>query len=282
LVRPFGAIPFVPAAALVVRRSVAGASLFDPALQGGEDVDAVWRLVAAGWDVRFVPAATVAHTGPTTARTWLSRRAFYGTTAGPLARRHPDALSPVNTSVWSAATWLLLVTRRPVLAAGVLGDSVLTLAQRLERLVDDPLAVAGRIAGGGTAKSALPALSGLARAWSPALAIGLLFRRTRRGAALALVIPALHHYAADPGELDPARYVAAHVADDLAYGAGLWRGCLQSRTLRPLLPRIALRSRVWSVSALRGQLKRNEGEMNEGKSSGNEGTDSANEGTEQT
>jgi mycofactocin system glycosyltransferase len=254
LVRPLSAIPYVPSAAIVVRRDVAGACLFDPALRGGEDVDLVWRLVAAGWDVRYVPASTAAHAGPTTARSWLTRRAFYGTTAGPLARRHPDALAPLHTSSWTAATWALAGTRRPVLALATLGASILLLAQRLERLVDDPLAVATTIAGGGTAKSALPALSGLSRAWSPGLLLGLLFRRTRRPSALALLVPALHDYIADPGQLDPARYVATHVADDLAYGAGVWRGCLHSRTLRPLTPRIAWRSGVWSRTSLRTQL----------------------------
>ena len=120
LVRPHTAIPYVPSATIVVRRRVAGTSLFDPTLRGGEDVDLVWRLVAAGWDVRYVPTSTVAHAGPDTARSWMTRRVFYGTTAGPLSRRHPEALVPLRTSAWSAATWGLLAARRPVLAAGTL------------------------------------------------------------------------------------------------------------------------------------------------------------------
>ena len=34
-----------------------GHRLFDPELRGGEDVDLEWRLVAAGWDVRYEPRA---------------------------------------------------------------------------------------------------------------------------------------------------------------------------------------------------------------------------------
>jgi hypothetical protein len=54
------------------------------------------------------------------------------------------------------------------------------------------------------------------------------------------------------------RYTALHIADDLAYGAGLWRGCLHARTLRPLIPHIVLRARVWSPSSLRTELARAE------------------------
>jgi mycofactocin system glycosyltransferase len=258
LVRPLSAIPYIPSAAMVVRRSVAGTALFDEALRGGEDVDLVWRMVEAGWEVRYVPDSVVAHSGPTSTREWLARRTFYGTTAGPLARRHPDNLWPLQTSAWSAATWALLWFRRPILAAGTLGYSVITLGQRLNGLVDDPFAVALKIAGGGTTKSALPALSGLTRAWSPALLLGLIFRRSRWAAGLALLLPAVNDYLSNPGELDPVRYTALHVTDDVAYGVGVWRGCLQARSLRPLIPRIHIRSRVWSSSSLRQQLKASE------------------------
>ncbi len=105
LVRPMSRIPYVPSAAIVVRRDVANDVLFDPQLRGGEDVDLVWRLVDAGWDVRYVPSVTVAHEGPQSVNSWLSRRCFYGTTAGPLSRRHPSSMSPLHTSAWTAGVW---------------------------------------------------------------------------------------------------------------------------------------------------------------------------------
>jgi mycofactocin system glycosyltransferase len=254
LVRSSSRIPFVPSAAMVVRREVTGERFFDPALRGGEDVDLVWRLQAAGWDVRYVPASTVAHEGPTTLGSWLGRRAFYGTTAGPLAHRHPQALAPVTTSVWSAAVWALALARRPFLAVSTLGASVLVLARRLRGLVDQPGTVAATIAGGGTARSTMPALQSLTRAWAPAFVLGLLVPRTRRAAAVALLTPAVHEWWTSGAELDPVRYALLHVADDVAYGTGVWAGSLRARTLRPLLPRLIVRSRVWSSGALRSQL----------------------------
>ncbi len=251
-VRPGSRIPFVPSAALLVRADVAlGSELFDAALRGGEDVDLVWRLSDAGWDVRYVPSSTVAHEGPATLQDFLGRRAFYGTTAGPLSRRHGKALAPLHVSGWSLLVWVLLLGRRPVLALTVLSASIVVLAGRLRGLVRDPVGVATQIAGRGTTRSALPALASLTRAWAPAFVLGLAFRRTRRASALALVVPALHEWAADRQAVDPVRAVAVHVADDVAYGCGVWVGCARERTLVPLIPLISWRARVWSKPALR-------------------------------
>jgi mycofactocin system glycosyltransferase len=256
LVRRGTSIPYVPSAAMVVRAAVAsGSELFDATLRGGEDVDLVWRLADAGWDVRYVPQSTVEHDGPATLSAFLARRVFYGMSAAPLSRRHPGALSPLDVSAWSSAVWLLAAKRRPVLALTTLALSVGLLADRLRGLTADPVALATRIAGEGTARAAVPALAGLTRAWSPALLAGLAFRRTRRAAALALLIPALADWMKDgDGELPPGPYVALHVADDAAYGAGVWLGCAREGTVAPLVPRVSFRTRVWSAQSLRESL----------------------------
>jgi mycofactocin system glycosyltransferase len=255
LVRPLSRIPYVPSAALAVRRDAVADDLFDPELRGGEDVDLVWRLVEAGWDVRYEPASTVRHEGPRSLGSWLRRRAFYGSTAGPLARRHPKAMVPLQTSVWTAGSWALAYARKPVLATAFLGASAAVLARRLTGLVDEPGRVAVKIALGGTAKSTLPALGGLTRAWSPALLLALGWPRARRTAALAFLAPAVGNWVTDRRTLDPVRYVALHIADDLAYGSGVWLGAWKARTLVPLLPHIALRPGVWTSNSLRSQLK---------------------------
>ena len=233
-VRRGSPIPYVPTAALVVRVAVApGPDLFDVALRGGEDVDLVWRLDDAGWDVRYVPASTVEHDVPATLGRFLTRRAFYGASAAPLARRHPDALPPLDVSAWSLAVWLLVVARRPVVATATLATSVGILAQRLSGLTRDPLAAATRIAGEGTARAAVPALAGLTRAWSPAFILALASRRTRKAALAALLVPALADWWDDQSGLDPLRYAALHVADDTAYGVGVWLGCAREKTAAP-------------------------------------------------
>ncbi|HWD53944.1 MAG TPA: mycofactocin biosynthesis glycosyltransferase MftF [Acidimicrobiales bacterium] len=256
-VRRGSPIPYVPSAALVVRTAVtAGPDLFDATLRRGEDVDLVWRLADAGWDVRYVPESTVEHDGPATLTEFLGRRCFYGSSAAALARRHPRSLPPVQVSAWSLAVWLLAAARRPALALTTLAASVGLLAHRLRGLTDDPIALATRIAGDGTVRAALPALAGLARTGSPALVAGLVFRRTRRAAALALVLPALADWRKDRSlsGLDPVSYTALHVGDDVAYGAGVWLGCARERTVAPLVPRVSFRARVWSARSLRENL----------------------------
>ncbi len=256
-VRRGSTIPYVPSAALVVRTAVApGPELFEPGLRVGEDVDLAWRLADAGWDVRYVPSSTVEHDGPATLEQLLARRAFYGASAAPLAQLHPGALAPLNVSAWSLAVWLLVVARRPLLALATLATSVGILAHRLSGLTRDPVAVATRIAGEGTTRSAAPALAGLTRAWSPAFLLALASRRTRKAALLALLLPALADWWEDRSRLnlDPITYTALHVADDAAYGAGVWWGCARQQTAAPLLPRVSFRSRVWSERALREQL----------------------------
>ncbi len=206
LVRSGSRIPFVPSAALLVRvDAVDGPGLFDPALRGGEDVDLVWRLGESGWDVRYEPSSTVIHDGPASLGAFLTRRAFYGTTAAPLARRHGDVLAPVHVSGWSLAVWSLLLARKPTLAMAVLAASIALLARRLRGLVRDPVAVATHIAAGGTTRAALPTLASLVRAWSPALVLGLAFPRTRRVSAMALLLPALAEVSTDSGASDPVR-----------------------------------------------------------------------------
>ena len=250
-VRPLSPVPFVPSAALLVRRDLTdGSELFDPRLRGGEDVDLVWRLVEAGWDVHYVPESAVVHDGPDRVGPLLGRRAFYGTTAAALWRRHAGAVAPVNVSAWSLAVWALVLRRRPAAALTVLAGSIGLLAWRLTGLVRDPVAVATRIAGGGTVRSALPALGEAARAWSPLLVLGLLHRRTRRASALALLAPALRDWRADSGGVDPVRYTLLHIADDVSYGAGVWLGCARERTLGPLIPRVS-----WAAPASRRRAR---------------------------
>ena len=50
--------------------------------------------------------------------------------------------------------------------------------------------------------------------------------------------------------VDPVRWTLACVADDLAYGAGVWRGCLAHRTWEPLRPT----TRTSAIPAVDGEL----------------------------
>ena len=102
LIVPRSRVAYVPSAALLVRRAAADAG-FDEGMHVAEDVDLVLRLHAAGWRLRYEPAARVAHDHRTSLRAWWLRKAFYGTGAAPLALRHRGAVPPMVLSPWARA-----------------------------------------------------------------------------------------------------------------------------------------------------------------------------------
>ena len=166
-VRARSRVSFVPSAALLGRvdvlREVGG---FDVTMAVGEDVDLVWRLDEAGHCVRYEPGATVAHRHRTTLRAWARRRFDYGTSAGPLAVRHPGALVPVEATVWSVTAWGLAVAGHPVLGLGVAGGTVADLARKLGSVEDAP-ALAVRLAGQGHLAAGKLLAQAVVRPWWP-------------------------------------------------------------------------------------------------------------------
>ncbi|HVU92608.1 MAG TPA: mycofactocin biosynthesis glycosyltransferase MftF, partial [Jatrophihabitans sp.] len=105
-VRPYGRVSYVPSTALLVRRAALAGTGFDARLRVGEDVDLVWRLLAGGWTVRYEPGVSVGHVEPRGWRRLLARRFRYGTSAAPLATRHPGNVAPLVLHSWFAAAAL--------------------------------------------------------------------------------------------------------------------------------------------------------------------------------
>ncbi len=255
IVRPGARVSYVPGAALVVRKAAAGDGFAD-GMRVGEDVDFVWRLAAAGWRVRYEPRATMGHDHRVTLRAWFSRRADYGTSAAALEKRHPGAVRPLHASWWTVGAWTAALAGRPAAAAVLTGTATALLARRLSRVTGErwPLPpghelaawrLAARLAGGGTLASGRPIGSALTRTWLPvALPAALAVRRLRLPLAALVLLPPLLDWADRRPPLDPVRYVAARLLDDVAYSTGVWRGCLARRTAGPLLPRIGHRTMV--------------------------------------
>jgi mycofactocin system glycosyltransferase len=215
-------VSYVPAAAIVVRvdvlRSIGG---FDEALRFGEDVDLVWRLDAAGWRVRYEPAVTVVHEPRASWRGWFRQRVGYGSSAAPLAARHPGALAPLRLSGWSVASWVLGVMVHPLLGASIGVGSAAALVRKLR---DVPARAAFRLAWRGNLYAGEQIANAIRRVWWPVLLlVGLRSRRTR--VALALAVAAGRR---------PIR-----VADDVAYSLGLWRGVIAERQAGPLVPDVS-------------------------------------------
>ncbi len=220
LVDPAGPVPFVPSACLLVRRELAGG--FDPDLRVGEDVDWEWRLLSAGWRVRYDADVVVTHPARPSRAAWWRQRVSYGASLGPLARRHGTHTSPWRlgpTTGLAAAVALAAPVGAPV--AGAL------LARRLRR--------------------AVPELSGSARwrlvARAGATAVSLARTAVRLAGPVLLVfgrrgrwVWVLGSLARFRGPPRPWTSVPLGVADDVAAALGRWRGAARARSLAPLLP----------------------------------------------
>src|SRR5262245_4817253 len=114
-------VAYVPTAALVVRRAglLPGAGpggVFDPAARRGAGVDLGWQLHDGGRRVRYDPAVRVSHHEPRGWAALLTRRFRYGTSAAPLAARHPGQVPPLVLHPWQALTVAGLLAGRPAVA----------------------------------------------------------------------------------------------------------------------------------------------------------------------
>ncbi|WP_158890818.1 mycofactocin biosynthesis glycosyltransferase MftF [Amycolatopsis anabasis] len=237
-VAPGTRVPYVPTAALVARRAaLRDAGAFDPALRVGEDVDLVWRLHAAGRVIRYVPDVHVHHHEPATWKGILGRRARYGTSAAPLALRHPDVMAPLVLHPWPALTVGASLARRPLLAALAFGGSVGGMVRTL-RAHDVPADGVVRAMATAVHQTWL-GCGRYGTQFAAPLLVSLLVPRGwgRRAAVASLLLgPPLTAWVRSRPGLDPVRYTAAAIADDLAYGAGVWAGCLTHRTIAPVRP----------------------------------------------
>jgi mycofactocin system glycosyltransferase len=239
-VRPWSAVPYVPSAALLVRRAALGTG-FDPSMPVAEDVDLVWRLHEAGWRVRYEPRSQVAHDHPDRAAAWLGRRARYGTGAALLAARHGPAVAPVVLSPWSAAAWALALAGGPVggtAAAGVLAVATGRLARRLTPPGGRPPAgLAAGLVLHGTATAGRTLVRAATRHhWPLALVAASVSAGARRRIALVAAADALAAWWPHRQDIGPLGFALARRLDDLGYGAGLWWGALRARSPRALLP----------------------------------------------
>lgn len=243
-VAPHSRIAYVPTAALLARRAALaagpdpGCGPFDPRLRVGEDVDLVWRLHHAGWRVRYEPAVRVGHAEPDGWRALLARRFRYGTSAAALARRHPRDSDPLVLHPWPAATVAAVLAGRPVLAAAAFGAVLGTTGRTLRRA-----GVPTRGLSAASARAVVQTGLGVGRYTTQlaAPAVLALARRRPLAAAALLLAPPLADWLRGRPAIGPVRFTAARIADDIAYGAGVWAGCLRHRSVRPVLPAVVRR-----------------------------------------
>jgi mycofactocin system glycosyltransferase len=240
IVRPGSRAPYVPTAALVVRREALEAvEGFDTRMLVGEDVDLVWRLEADGWRVRYEPGAVVRHPSRPGLRDWLRQRVAYGSSAALLARRHGRHVAPLRISGWSLLMWSAALLGRPGLGVCVGAATTAGLVPKLREL-EHPVAESVRIAGLGNLRAGTFVADALRRPWWPfAVLLAVVWPRSRSALCAVLLVPPLLEWRERRPPLDPIRFVLLRTLDDLAYGAGVWLGCFRTESWVALAPALS-------------------------------------------
>jgi mycofactocin system glycosyltransferase len=246
---PYGAVSYVPSAAIICRRStlkeVGG---FDETMRSGEDVDLCWRLIEAGARLRYEPIALVAHDHRTELREWFSRKSFYGGAAAPLSVRHPGKTAPLVVSGWTLVAWMLLAMGSgigylaSIIVATITGRRI---ARSLSSVETEPKEVAV-VAAHGLWSAALQLAAAICRHyWPVALAGALLSRRCRQVVLVAAIVDGVVDWLTRSSNADDdtkrvglVTYILLKRLDDIAYGAGLWTGVVRERHLGALKPQI--------------------------------------------
>ena len=260
IVGPRRRVRYVPSAALLFRQEALDAlDGFDEDLLLGEDVDLVWRAVAAGWTVRYEPSVVVHHRNRPS-WTALGRQRFgYGTSATPLAARHPGAATPLEIPSWSLAAWAALVLggRKGVWsAATVMARAVLRIHEQTAKRGGPPLIEVARMVVRGHVASGHRAAGALRRTWLPLLLAATAWPWGRRLALAALLVEPLTSWATRRPDIGPLRWTAATLYSDAAYCAGVWRGAASARSAAALRPRLAHRGATSRRGAQGGPWRR--------------------------
>lgn len=249
---PFGTVSYVPSAAIICRRTALNAvGGFDESMRSGEDVDLCWRFIEAQVRLRYEPIALVGHEHRTNLRQWFLRKAFYGSSAAPLAIRHPDKTAPLVLSRWTLLAWSLLAMGS---GFGYFSSTVVALitarkiANSLSAVDTDPREVAA-VAAQGLWSAALQIASAICRHYWPAALVAAVFsRRCRQVVLVAAVVDGVVDWVARNGNGSAAAddgkrvglfsYLLLKRLDDIAYGLGLWTGVVRERHLGALKPQI--------------------------------------------
>ncbi|MEY3070722.1 MAG: mycofactocin system glycosyltransferase [Actinomycetota bacterium] len=237
-IRKNSRVSYVPTAALMIRTNLLREHRgFDESLRYGEDVDLVWRLLEADIVCRYEPAVTVHHSPRATLLDAWKQRVSYGSAAAPLDQRHRGAATPLRINRWSAGAWGTLASGYPLIGLIIGAASTVALERKISSQPDSRQ-LALRLAGRGNIHAGRMIAQAMTRTWWPiALLLSLCSRRARRVTCAAIVLPSLMSWFTKKPKVDPVSYCALKLADDVAYGTGVWKGVIATRDLGALTPK---------------------------------------------
>jgi len=230
---------YLPSCNLLVRRAAfLAAGGFNAAMHVGEDVDLTWRLRDSGWTIAYLPVGKVYHEHRSSIRSFMSRRFDYGTSEGMLQLLHPQRHKRIVIPPLLALI-LFLCLAAPFTGWWSFGAAVLLLVidaaavrvrlSRRELQISLPSLIAGRL-------RALWSLGyylsyHLLRYYAAPLVLIAFIEPKLSPLLLAVICCAagVDHSVRKP-QLSLVRFTAIYLLEQIAYGAGVFWGCLRGRT----------------------------------------------------
>ena len=237
-IRKNSRVSYVPTAALMIRTDLLREHRgFDESLRYGEDVDLVWRLLESDVVCRYEPSVVVSHSPRSSLLDAWKQRVSYGSAAAPLNQKHRGAATPLRINRWSASAWTALAAGHPLIGVTIGAGSTVALERKISSQPDSRI-LALRLAGRGNIHAGRMIAQAITRTWWPfALILALFSRRGRRVVLVASILPALTKWFEKKPKVDPVTYCALKLADDVAYGTGVWKGVIATRDLGALAPK---------------------------------------------
>lgn len=229
---------YLPSCNLLVRRAAfRSAGGFRDEMHVGEDVDLTWRLRDKGWTISYLPAGNVLHEHRSSVRSFMSRRFDYGTSEGMLQLLHPGrrkrmVVPPLLALILTLCLmapltgwWSLL------LAAGLLAVDAVGVRSRITRQglsIGHAAILAGRLRALGSLVYYLS--YHLVRYYAAPLVLTALFAPLVWAVfGFVLVCAAGVDFAVKKPPLAFPAFTAIYLLEQLAYGAGVFWGCLSRK-----------------------------------------------------
>ncbi|BDG05574.1 mycofactocin biosynthesis glycosyltransferase MftF [Anaeromyxobacter oryzae] len=221
---------------LVRRRAFAASGGFREELHVGEDVDLTWRLRDRGGRVLYTPHGRIFHEHRNRLGAFLRRRFQYGTSEGLLQVLHPERRKQMvmpwplaAATALVAAAWLARAAWPAVAGAALILLDVARLWATLRRegaRVPPEWVIGARLRAWGSL--AYHVAFHLTRYYAPVLIVaGVAWPRLGALAAtLAVLCAAVDRTVRRPALRFP-EFLGLYLAEHLAYGAGVFCGCVR-------------------------------------------------------
>lgn len=229
---------YLPSCNLLVRRSAfRSAGGFEDGMHVGEDVDLTWRLRDRGWTICYLPAGNILHEHRSSIRSFMSRRFDYGTSEGILQVLHPTrrkrmVIPPLLALLLALCLLAPFAGWWPLLpAAGLLLLDAAAVRLRTGRQ-GLPIGIVAILAGRLRALGSLVYYLSyhLVRYYSTALiAISLFVPVMWVPYGMVLACASGVDYAVKKPELSLPVFTGIYFLEQLAYGAGVFWGCLSRK-----------------------------------------------------